>query len=86
VGETAAETVTEIERTRARLDAELRDLEGRLPVMGVWIKRGVGALVGGGLGAAAIKFLIRRRHKHERDKRIRTLERRIQRIERELVL
>lgn len=84
MGERTAETVTEIERTRSRLDAELRQLEDQVPVVGIWAKRAVGAVVGGGIGAAVLRFVLRRRRKHERDRRMRGLERRIATIEREL--
>lgn len=76
--------MTEIERTRSRLDAELRQLEGHVPAVGVWAKRAVGAVVGGGIGAAVLRFVLRRRRRHDKDRRMRGLERRIDRIEREL--
>lgn len=50
MGATAAETVREIESTRARLDGEIRELEGHLPQPAVWAKRLVGLAVGGGIG------------------------------------
>lgn len=84
MGERTAETVTEIERTRSRLDTELRQLEDHVPAVGVWAKRAVGAVVGGGIGAAVLRFVLRRRRRHDKDRRMRGLERRIDRIEREL--
>ena len=39
MGETAAETMTEIDATRDRLDGELRLLEGRLPAAAKVAKR-----------------------------------------------
>jgi hypothetical protein len=84
MGQDTAETVTEIETTRARLDSELRQLEGRIPAAALWAKRVAGAAVGGGIGAFVLRSVVRRRRKHDRDKRIRGLERRIDRLEREL--
>ena len=84
MGQGTAETVNEIEATRARLDGELRQLEGRIPAAAVWAKRAAGAAVGGGVGAIVLRSAMRRRRKHERDRRIRGLERRIDRIEREI--
>lgn len=60
MGASAAETVTEIEETRARLDSELRELEHRLPAPAVWAKRLVGVAVGGGIGGAAFWFAAKR--------------------------
>lgn len=60
MGQSAAQTVREIEDTRQRLDAELRELESRLPSAAVWTKRLVGMVVGGGLGATAFLFTVRR--------------------------
>ena len=84
MGQNTAETVTEIETTRARLDSELRQLEARIPAAALWAKRAAGAAVGGGIGAVVLRSVVRRRRKHDRDKRIRGLERRIDRLEREL--
>jgi hypothetical protein len=60
MGETAAETVREIEQTRGRLESEIRELEERLPAPARWTKRLVGAAVGGGAGGAAFWFAVRR--------------------------
>ena len=84
MGQSTAETVREIEATRARLDGQLRQLEGRVPAVAVWAKRAAGAAVGGGVGAMVIRSAMRRRRKHERDRRIRGLERRIDRLERQI--
>jgi hypothetical protein len=84
MGKSTAETVTEIETTRARLDTELRQLEGRIPSAAVWAKRAAGAAVGGGVGAVVLRSVVRRRRKHDRDRRMRGLERRIDRLERAL--
>ncbi len=61
MGESAAETVREIEETRDRLDGELRALEDRLPRPAVWTKRIAGVAIGGGVAGAAFWFLVRRR-------------------------
>jgi hypothetical protein len=68
MGESAAQTVKEIEDTRERLDAELRELESRLPSAAVWTKRLVGMVVGGGLGATAFLFAVRRMRKRKKEK------------------
>lgn len=68
MGESAAQTVKEIEETRDRLDAELRELETRLPSAAVWTKRVVGMAVGGGLGATAFLFAVRRLRKRKKQK------------------
>jgi hypothetical protein len=63
MGESAAQTVREIEETRDRLDADLRELEQRMPQPAVWAKRAVGFLVGGGTAATVGLMLLRRRKK-----------------------
>jgi F0F1-type ATP synthase membrane subunit a len=68
MGESAAQTVREIEDTRERLDAELRELESRLPSAAVWTKRMVGMVVGGGVGATAFLFAVRRLRKRKKQK------------------
>jgi uncharacterized protein involved in response to NO len=68
MGESAAQTVKEIEETRERLDAELRELETRLPKPAVWTKRLVGMAVGGGVGATAFLFAVRRLRKRKKVK------------------
>ena len=69
MGESAAQTVREIEDTRDRLDAELRELEQRLPQPAVWAKRAIGFAVGGGTAAIATMFLLRRRKKKKEEAR-----------------
>jgi hypothetical protein len=81
MGETAAETVREIEATRARLGEEIGELEGRLPVAVSWAKRAAGAAAGVGLLGAATRFLLRRRKKAEGDRRLRDIEKRVARLE-----
>jgi F0F1-type ATP synthase membrane subunit a len=68
MGQSAAQTVKEIEETRERLDAELRELETRLPSAAVWTKRLVGMVVGGGVGATAFLFALRRMRKRKKEK------------------
>jgi hypothetical protein len=68
MGESAAQTVREIEETRERLDAELRELETRLPSAAVWTKRLIGMVVGGGAGATVLLFAIRRLRKRKKEK------------------
>jgi hypothetical protein len=60
MGATAAQTVSEIEETRTRLDSELRELERRMPAPARWAKRALGVAVGGGLGGAAFWFAAKR--------------------------
>jgi hypothetical protein len=65
MGETAAETMTEIDATRDRLDGELRQLEGRLPAVARAAKRTAAALPGVGLLGMAMRFALRRRGRKE---------------------
>ena len=59
MGQNSAETVREIEDIRGRMDADFRELERRLPQPGVWAKRLVGILVGGGIGALLLRAAIK---------------------------
>ena len=68
MGESAAETVREIEATRTRLETDLRELEDRLPAPAVWAKRVVGVAVGGGISGAVFWFGVRRVRKRRREK------------------
>jgi len=77
VGASAAETVNEIERIRTRLDAEVRELERRLPASISWVKRGVGAAVGGGAGGTAL-FVVARRLRRNRKRKVE--QRRVERL------
>ena len=81
MGETAAETLKEIEATRTRLGAELEDLEGRLPAAVGWAKRAGAALAGVGAAGVATRFLLRRRKRAKVDDRYRDLEKRISKLE-----
>jgi hypothetical protein len=84
MGETAAETMREIDATRNRLDGELRQLEGRLPAVARVAKRAVGAVAGVGALGLATRFALRRRGKREGDRRVRDLEKRLARLEHRL--
>ena len=66
MGESSAETVREIEDTRDRLEAEIRELEGRLPQPAVWGKRLIGVVAGGGVGGTLFWFGVRRMRKRRK--------------------
>jgi hypothetical protein len=66
MGQSAAATVREIEDIRDRLDAEMRELERRLPQPAVWAKRAVGVAVGGGVTGLVLMSALRRRRKKRR--------------------
>lgn len=66
MGQSAAETVKEIEEIRGRLTEELSELQERLPAPAVWAKRAVGVAVGGGLAGSAFWFLARRARRRRR--------------------
>jgi hypothetical protein len=84
MGETAAETMREIDATRNRLDGELRQLEGRLPAAARVAKRAVGAVAGVGALGLATRLALRRRGKKEGDRRVRDIEKRLARLEHRL--
>ncbi len=60
MGESATQTVREIEDTRDRLETEFRELEQRMPAPAVWTKRLIGVAVGGGVTGTAFWFVVRR--------------------------
>ncbi len=60
MGESAAETVEEIEVLRDRLDGEVQALENRLPAPARWTKQLVGLALGGGVGGSMVWFAIRK--------------------------
>ena len=66
MGESAAQTVREIEETRGRLETDIRELEDRLPSPAVWTKRLIGLAVGGGVGGALFWFTVRRARKRRK--------------------
>ncbi len=82
MGETAAETMREIEATRDRLDGELRQLEGRLPAAARMAKRAAGAIAGVGAVGVVARFAMRRRKSREGDRRVREIEKRVAKLER----
>jgi len=84
MGQTAAATVTEIEQTRQRLDGELRELETYLPAAALWAKRAVGAIVAGGVATSLLLFGVRMRRRREGSRRLREIEHRLARVEREV--
>ncbi len=63
MGTSAAETLKEIEGIKGRLEADVRELQDRLPAPAVWAKRAVGVALGGGLAGGALTFLRRRMRK-----------------------
>lgn len=71
----------EIEATRARLDGELRELEGRLPAAAGLAKRAVGALAGVGALGVVTRFALRKRKQHKGDRQVRDIEKRLTRLE-----
>jgi len=74
----------EIEATRNRLDGELRQLEDRLPAAAKLAKRAGAALAGVGFLGLATRVALRRRGKKEGDKRVRDLEKRLEKLEHKL--
>jgi hypothetical protein len=84
MGETAAETLTEIEATRARLDGEMRLLEERLPAAARLTKRIAAALVGLGMLGVMTRFAMRRRKRQRGDARLRDMEERVATLEQRL--
>lgn len=60
MGESAAETVREIEQVRTRLDDQVHELEGRLPAPLTLVKRVAGVAAGGGFGGTMFWFAVRR--------------------------
>jgi hypothetical protein len=59
MGTSSAETVREIEDIRSRMDRDFQELERRLPQPGVWAKRLIGILVGGGIGVLILRAVIK---------------------------
>jgi hypothetical protein len=84
MGETPADTLKEIEETRARLDGRFQQLEQKLPSTLAALKR-TGALVAvvGVLGTVT-RFILRSRRRRAGDRRIHDLEDRLDRVERRL--
>lgn len=59
MGQSSTETVREIEDIRRRMDTDLLELERRVPQPGIWAKRLLAVLVGGGIGAVVLRALIK---------------------------
>jgi hypothetical protein len=70
MGKSSAETVREIEATRERLDAEIRELEHRLPPPARWAKRIAGVALGGGVAGSAFWFGVRRLRGKKKQRKI----------------
>lgn len=66
MGESAAETVREIEDVRSRLDGELRELEERLPSART-TKRVAGVLLTGGTGTITLWMIRRARARRRKE-------------------
>jgi hypothetical protein len=81
MGQTPAATVNEIEATRRRLDAELEELETYLSPTTDRMRRTV--MIAGVVTAAVafVGFVIRRRAKTESIRRLRDIDRRLERME-----
>ncbi|MEX2457956.1 MAG: hypothetical protein WD770_03105 [Actinomycetota bacterium] len=60
MGQSAAETVREIEQTRDRLEEDFRELEHRLPQTARMGQRAAGVAVGGGVAGTVLLFGFRR--------------------------
>lgn len=60
MGTGSADTLTEIEQIRARIDQNLAELERRLPAPVRLARRVVAVAVGGGVGASLLWFAVRR--------------------------
>ena len=81
MGETPADTVRQIEETRRRLDAELEELQTYLPPARAEMKRAatIAAVVMMGLSIGA--FVLRWRAKRGSSRRLRDIDRRLERLE-----
>lgn len=78
MGETPDQTVSEIEQTRRRLDAELAELETYLPPTTAWLKR-AGAIAAGAIaGVALLAFVVRKRGERRTVRRLRSIDRRLE--------
>jgi hypothetical protein len=71
MGKSAAETVREIEETRERLDADITELQDRLPAPAVWGKRLLGVAFGGGVAGSMFWFGVRRLRKRRKEEKAR---------------
>lgn len=71
MGKSAAETVREIEATRERLDADITELQDRLPAPALWAKRAVGVAVGGGMAGSMFWFGVKKLRKRRKQEKVR---------------
>src|SRR5439155_21092224 len=71
MGKSAAETVREIEETRERLDADITELQERLPAPAVWGKRLLGVVFGWGVAGSLFWFGVRRLRKRRKEEKAR---------------
>jgi hypothetical protein len=84
MGETPADTLKEIEETRARLDGRFQQLEQKLPsTLGAMRRTGALVAVVGVLGTVT-RFVLRSRRRRAGVRRIHDLEDRLDRLERRL--
>jgi hypothetical protein len=81
MGETPADTLKEIEATRARLDGQLIQLEERLPATVSWLKRAAAIAAGLGMLGATMRIVLRSRMRRRGDRRLHDLEKRLDRLE-----
>jgi hypothetical protein len=81
MGQTPTETMTEIEATRRRLDTEFAELETYLSPTAAFMKRA--AAIGGGVIAAVavLRFVLRKRAELAEARRLRSIDRRLERLE-----
>jgi hypothetical protein len=82
MGETPAATVAEIERTRERLDDEVRQLQALLPAPVALAKRIVAVALGSGALGSAVWFVVRRRRRARATNDVKEFDRRLRRVER----
>lgn len=68
MGESAAQTVVEIEEARRGLQRDLERIEERLPAPLRSVKRLVGIAVGGGVGGVVFWFVVRRAKARRKNK------------------
>jgi hypothetical protein len=84
MGETQASKVSEIEETRRRLDAELEELETYLTPATDRIRR-TAMIVGGVMAVVSfVALVMRQRAKTESIRRLRDIDRRLERMEDQL--
>ena len=84
MGQTQAATVSEIEETRRRLDAELEELETYLTPATDRMRR-TAMIVGGVMAVVSfIGFVMRQRAKTESIRRLRHIDHRLERLEERL--